>query len=121
MGTGHETGFLKHRWKGYDEALLLYVLALGSPTYPLPDDSYPAWLSTYVWKKIYDYEFVYAGPLFIHQLSHIWIDFRGIQDVYMRDKGSTISRTAVAPPMCSASTRSAIHGSLRSTARTAGA
>ena len=72
---------------GYDEALLLYVLALGSPTYPLPDDSYPAWLSTYVWKKIYDYEFVYAGPLFIHQLSHIWIDFRGIQDVYMRDKG----------------------------------
>jgi hypothetical protein len=30
---------------------------------------------------------VYAGPLFIHQLSHIWIDFRGIQDVYMRDKG----------------------------------
>jgi hypothetical protein len=63
------------------------VLALGSPTYPLPDDSYPAWLSTYVWKKIYDYEFVYAGPLFIHQLSHIWIDFRGIQDVYMRDKG----------------------------------
>ena len=86
-GYRPRTGFLKHRWKGYDEALLLYVLALGSPTYPLPDDSYPAWLSTYVWKKIYDYEFVYAGPLFIHQLSHIWIDFRGIQDVYMRDKG----------------------------------
>ena len=41
----------------------------------------------YAWKKIYDYEFVYAGPLFIHQLSHIWIDFRGIQDAYMREKG----------------------------------
>ena len=81
-GYRPRSGFLKHRWKGYDEALLLYVLALGSPTYPLPDDSYPAWLSTYVWKKIYDYEFVYAGPLFIHQLSHIWIDFRGIDDVY---------------------------------------
>ena len=86
-GYRPRTGFLEHRWKGYDEALLLYVLALGSPTYPLPDESYPAWLSTYSWKKIYDYEFVYAGPLFIHQLSHIWIDFRGIQDVYMRDRG----------------------------------
>ena len=76
-----------YRWEGYDEALLLYVLGLGSPTYPLPEESYQAWLSTYVWKKIYDYEFVYAGPLFIHQLSHIWVDFRGIQDAYMRDKG----------------------------------
>ena len=82
-----EIGFLNYRWEGYDEALLLYVLGLGSPTYPLPEESYAAWTSTYVWKKIYDYEFVYAGPLFIHQLSHIWIDFRGIQDAYMRDKG----------------------------------
>jgi hypothetical protein len=80
-------GFLDHRWQGYDEALLLYVLALGSPTYPLPDESYPAWLSSYVWKRIYEYEFVYAGPLFIHQLSHVWIDFRGIQDDYMRSRG----------------------------------
>ena len=63
------------------------MLGLGSPTHPLSDDSYPAWLSTYAWKKIYDYEFVYAGPLFIHQLSHIWIDFRGIRDEYMREKG----------------------------------
>jgi hypothetical protein len=80
-------GFLDHRWQGYDEALLLYVLALGSPTYLLPDESYPAWLSSYVWKRIYEYEFVYAGPLFIHQLSHVWIDFRGIQDDYMRARG----------------------------------
>jgi len=79
-------GFLEHRWRGYDEALLLYVLGLGSPTYPLPDESYSAWLSTYDWRRIYEYEFVYAGPLFIHQLSHIWIDFRGIQDAYMRER-----------------------------------
>ena len=82
-----EIGILKYRWEGYDEALLLYVLGLGSPTYRLPEESYQAWLSTYVWKKIYDYEFVYAGPLFIHQLSHICVDFRGIRDAYMRDKG----------------------------------
>ena len=86
-GYKPRTGFLKYRWEGYDEALLLYVLGLGSPTYPLPDESYAAWLSTYAWKKIYEYEFVYAGPLFVHQLSHIWIDFRGIQDAYMRERG----------------------------------
>ena len=85
-GWKPERGFLKYRWEGYDEALLLYVLGLGSPTHPLPDASYTAWLSTYEWKKLYDYEFVYAGPLFIHQLSHVWIDFRGIQDKYMRNK-----------------------------------
>jgi hypothetical protein len=80
-------GFLRYRWEGFDEALLLYVLGLGSPTYPLTDDSYDAWLSTYSWNDIYGYEFVYAGPLFIHQLSHVWIDFRGIQDAYMRARG----------------------------------
>jgi hypothetical protein len=86
-GWRPETGFLRYRWEGYDEALLLYILGLGSPTYPLPEESYRAWMRTYVWKKCYDYEFLYAGPLFIHQLSHIWIDFRGIQDAFMRDRG----------------------------------
>jgi len=86
-GWKPESGFLKYRWEGYDEALILYVLGLGSPTYPLPEESYPAWLSTYRWKRIYDCEFLYAGPLFIHQLSHLWLDFRGIHDKFMRDKG----------------------------------
>src|SRR5689334_2589182 len=80
-------GFLRYRWEGFDEALLLYILGLGSPTYPLSDASYAAWLSTYVWSRIYGHEFIYAGPLFIHQLSHVWIDFRGIQDAYVRDRG----------------------------------
>ena len=86
-GYKPRAGFLKHRWAGYDEALLLYILGLGSPTYPLPVESYRAWLSTYAWKTLYEHEFVYAGPLFIHQLPHIWIDFRGIQDSYVREKG----------------------------------
>lgn len=42
---------------------------------------------TYRWKKFYGYEVLYAGPLFIHQLSHLWIDFRGIQDRFMREHG----------------------------------
>ena len=87
-GWKPKRGFLKYRWQGYDEALLLYILGLGSPTYPLPESSYTAWASTYRWENIYGYEYLYAGPLFIHQLSHIWIDFRGIQDKFMREKGS---------------------------------
>ena len=86
-GWTPESGFLKYRWKGYDEALLLYVLGLGSPTHPLPAASYLAWCSTYKWESVYGQEYLYAGPLFTHQLSHIWIDFRGIQDAFMRDKG----------------------------------
>jgi hypothetical protein len=86
-GWKPESGFIKHRWQGYNEALLLYVLGLASPSYPLPARSYPAWTTTYKWKKLYGHEFLYAGPLFIHQLSHMWIDFRGIQDEYMRSRG----------------------------------
>ena len=84
-GWTPEKGFLRYQWKGYDEALILYLLGLGSPTYPLPQESYRAWSSTYRWKKIYGIEFLYAGPLFIHQLSHVWVDFRGIRDEFMRE------------------------------------
>lgn len=87
LGWNSETGFLKYRWRGYDEALLLYVLGRGSPTHPLVGESYSAWSSTYTWKRIYDVEFLYAGPLFIHQLSHLWLDLRGIQDNFMRGRG----------------------------------
>ena len=86
-GWKPERGFLRFRWKGYDEALILYILGLGSPTYPLPENSYSAWTSTYEWINSYEYEYLYAGPLFTHQLSHIWIDFRGIQDAFMHSKG----------------------------------
>jgi len=86
-GWRPESGFIPYQYEGYDEALILYILGLGSPSYPLPEESYAAWASTYKWKKVYDHEFLYSGPLFTHQLSHIWIDFRGIQDAYMRDKG----------------------------------
>jgi hypothetical protein len=85
-GWKPESGFLQYRWEGYDEALLLYMLGLGSPTHPLPESSYGAWASTYEWKNSCGYDYLYAGSLFTHQLSHIWIDFRGIQDAFMRDK-----------------------------------
>ena len=87
-GWRPETGFLPYRWEGYDEGLLLYVLGLGSPTYPLPPESYAAFCSTYEWKQLYGRELLYSGPLFTHQLSHLWIDFRGLRDAFMRDHGS---------------------------------
>jgi len=86
-GWKPESGFLKYRWEGYDEALLLYVLGLGSPTYPLPEESYAAWTATYEWKEIEGHEFLFGSSLFTHQFSHLWIDFRGIPDAFMRGKG----------------------------------
>lgn len=78
---------LPYHWEGYDEALVLYILALGSPTHPIGPASYAAWCRSYEWKTVYDISYLYAGPLFIHQLSHVWIDFRGIHDDYMRERG----------------------------------
>jgi len=87
-GWRPETGFIPHRWTGYDEGLLLYLLGLGSPTFPLPAESYAAYCSTYLWKKIYGHELLYSGPLFTHQLSHLWIDFRDLRDAFMREHGT---------------------------------
>ncbi|SIT86558.1 glucoamylase family protein [Pontibaca methylaminivorans] len=87
LGWTPEGGFLPWRWIGYSEALILYALALGAPDHPASTESYDEWLSGYRWKKVYDIEYLYAGPLFIHQFSHIWIDFRGIFDRYMAERG----------------------------------
>jgi hypothetical protein len=80
-GWKPESGFLTQRWDtGYSEAIILYILALGSPTFPIAPAGYKEWISTFEWKKVYDSEYIYAGPLFIHQMSHLWLDFRGIHD-----------------------------------------
>ncbi len=83
-GWRPEEGFLGFDWRGYNEALFLYILALGSPTFPPDPSVYDAWTATYEWRTVEGHEYLYAGPLFTHQLSHVWIDFRGIQDDYMR-------------------------------------
>lgn len=86
-GGTPENGFISHRYQGYDETLLMHVLALGSTTFALPPESYRAWQKTFDWRRLYELDYLHAGPLFIHQLSHCWIDFREVQDQYMRDKG----------------------------------
>jgi hypothetical protein len=87
-GWKPESGFLPFRWDtGYSEALVLYALAMGSPTFPIDPEGYKEWTSTFEWKKAYDIEYLYAGPLFIHQMSHLWLDFRGIYDDFNRKMG----------------------------------
>ena len=87
LGWSPETGFAPHTWRGYNEAMILYILALGSPTHPVPASVWDHWTSTYRWAEFQGQEFVSFGPLFGHQFSHCWIDFRGIRDRYMDAKG----------------------------------
>jgi hypothetical protein len=86
MGWHPERGFIPSDWIGYNEAMVLYVLALGSPTHPVEPEAWTAWTSRYHWAPFYGREHVNFAPLFGHQYSHIWIDFRGIQDAYMRGR-----------------------------------
>ncbi|HET7267991.1 MAG TPA: glucoamylase family protein [Oleiagrimonas sp.] len=91
MGWRPESGLGKSDWEGYDEAMLLYVLALGSPTHALKPGAWKAWTSTYsrTWGEFQGYRFLNFGPLFGHQYSQAWIDFRGIKDAWMRRHDST--------------------------------
>jgi hypothetical protein len=87
MGWTPEDGFHGWDWHGYNEAMLLYVLALGSPTHPVRPEAWEVWTETYRWGSFHGEPHVGFGPLFGHQYSHVWIDFRGIRDAYMREKG----------------------------------
>jgi hypothetical protein len=87
MGWKPEDGFLGYDWRGYNEAMLIYVLALGSPTHPIDSTAWAAWTGTYQWGNFHGQTYLGFGPLFGHQYSHAWIDFRGIQDPYMAAHG----------------------------------
>jgi hypothetical protein len=87
MAWRPERGMGPASYKGYDEAMILYVLALGSPTHAIDPAAWDAFTSTYQWGSFYGQAHVNFAPLFGHQYSHVWIDFRGIHDPYMREKG----------------------------------
>jgi len=88
QGWKPECGFLHYGWEGYNEATILYVLGLGSPTFPLTPAGYKSWGLTYQWENLVGNDVLYSGPLFTHLFSHAWIDFRGIRDAFMREKRS---------------------------------
>src|SRR5881398_2130150 len=80
-------GFIPADWIGYNEGMILYILALGSPTHPVDASAWAAWVGGYQWGTFRGQDYVQFGPLFGHEYSHVWIDFRGIQDAYMRGRG----------------------------------
>ena len=86
MGWTPGGRFIPDDWKGYDEGKLVYILALGSPTHPVDADAWAAWCATYPkqWGAFQGYTFLNFGPLFGHQYSEAWVDFRGIRDAWSR-------------------------------------
>jgi hypothetical protein len=87
MGWYPEKGLHHMGWSGYNEALFLYILAAGSGMEKI-EVSYSAWLSTYKWETPYEgFSHVAFPPFFGHQFSHVFIDFRGLRDSYMKGKG----------------------------------
>ena len=76
-----EEGFHPGRWDSYAEMMMLYLLAIGSPTHPIPPSSWGAWARPMLDYQGLRYITGYA-PLFIHQFSHAWIDFRNKRDAY---------------------------------------
>jgi len=89
MGWFPESGFIPHDWEGYNEAMLVYLLALASPTHPVQPEVWSAWTQTYdrSWGTHHGQQHLNFAPMFGHQYSHVWIDFRGVQDAYMRKRG----------------------------------
>ena len=77
-GWKPESGFLKARWDTYSEHLILQLLAIGSPTHPISPQAWRAWQRTRI--GYLNYNYLDGDPLFVHQYSHAWVDFRGTRD-----------------------------------------
>ncbi|MBU6297022.1 MAG: Tat pathway signal protein [Alphaproteobacteria bacterium] len=90
MGWTPESGYNQTDWTGYDEGMMIYLLALASPTHPLQPKSWTAWCATYdqTWGPNFGKPHLGFGPLFGHQYPQVWYDLRGIADAYMRSRHS---------------------------------
>jgi len=87
MGWTPEEGFHTYDWRGYNEAMIVVLLALGSPTHPVDAGAWGEYMKTARWGTFQGQEHFLFAPLFGHQYSHVWVDFRGIQDDAMREHG----------------------------------
>ena len=94
-----EMGFLPYRWDYYNEMMMMYLLGLGSPTYPLRPEAWDAWKRT-----TFEYDGMrYIGsfaPLFVHQYSQAWFDFRGKRDKYANYFENSKTATEVHRQFC---------------------
>jgi hypothetical protein len=87
MGWTPEEGFHSYDWRGYNEAMIVVLLALGSPTHPVEPGAWGEYHKTDRWGTFYGQDHILFAPLFGHQYSHVWIDFRGIRDELTRGHG----------------------------------
>ncbi len=98
MSWSPEHGFSRYRWDHYDESMILYLLGIGSPTHPIPAASWKA--RTLPVGSYRNYRLIQMPPLFTHQYSHIWIDFRdkndGFADYFNNSVNATLANRAFA-------------------------
>lgn len=84
-GWKPEEGFLPYDWRGYNEAMLMYLMALGSPSHPVDPEAWEAWTAGYTWGEFHGQRHLGFAPLFGHQYTLVWYDMRGIRDQVMRE------------------------------------
>jgi hypothetical protein len=99
MGWHPESGFLNDRWSQYCELMMIYLLAIGSPTHPIPAETWKAWGRPIV--KFYGLEYISGNdPLFTHQYSQAWFDFRGKRDAYANYFENSVKATIAHKQFC---------------------
>jgi len=88
-GWTPESSFLEYDWRGYNEAMLVYILALGSPTHGVTPAAWNEWIREYerLWGPLYGQTHLRFESHFGHQYTHVWVDFRGITDAAMKKLG----------------------------------
>jgi len=86
MGWTPEEGFIESQWDRFNESTILYLLAIGSPTHPIDPAIWHRWTENfaYSWGDHWGERHLAFAPLFGHQFSHVWVDFRGIRDPWLR-------------------------------------
>jgi hypothetical protein len=98
-GWTPEFGFLGSRWDYYSELMMMYLLGMGSSVYPLKEEAWNAWK-----RLTFEYEGLrYIGsfaPLFVHQYSQAWFDFRGKRDKYADYFQNSVTATEVHRRFC---------------------
>jgi hypothetical protein len=99
QGWTPDTKFLGSSWDAYSELMMLYLLGIGSPTHPLPPETWDDWGRPMF--DFYGVRFIGAfAPLFAHQFSHAWFDFRGKRDKYANYFTNSILATRVHKQWC---------------------
>ena len=81
--------FSDFRIVGYNEAMIAYIMALGSPAHSIPANCWDGWTGGYQWKKVCGQEYFFCSALFTHQYAQVWMDLRDVQDKATRGKGIT--------------------------------